>query len=293
MTMKIKLAQLMPIQLMQMGFAAATAVVALALAVPLAAQAADLRLKAPIKAPPPPPPAWSWSGFYGGVNGGYGWGDDPVSFSAANAAAAVYFTGAAVPGGVNTKSAGGLFGVQLGYNWQMTPQFVFGFETDFDWADIDGAGSVATTAAGFAPFTTSASQTLSWLGTARGRLGVTFDRALIYATGGLAYGRTSLSTSIVGLVGGACGPAGLCAGASSAGWQTGWTVGGGIEWGITPALSLKAEYLHYDLGSRSLVQFDPTIPGTLFASSANFSGDIVRAGLNYRFGGDGPIVTRY
>lgn len=264
------------------------------LAVSLSAHAASLPVKAPVlKAPPPAAPISGWSGFYLGLNGGYGWGSDPVAFSAASPAAATYFTGGAVPGGVNGSPAGGLFGMQLGYNWQLTPQTILGIETDFDYADIDGAGSVATSVLGFAPFTTSAAQGLTWLGTARGRVGFVFDQMLIYGTGGLAYGRTSLATAVVGLAGGACGPTGLCAAAASTGWQTGWAAGAGVEWAVSPAISVKAEYLHYDLGTRSLVQFDPTLPGIVFGSSASFSGDIVRAGVNFRFGGGGPIVARY
>ena len=40
------------------------------------AGAADL----PVKVPPPPPaaPAWDWSGFYLGVNVGYGVARDPI-----------------------------------------------------------------------------------------------------------------------------------------------------------------------------------------------------------------------
>jgi len=117
------------------------------------------------------------------------------------------------------------------------------------------------------------------------------NRALIYGTGGLAYGRTSLSTAVLGPLGGLCGPTGLCAAASS-GWQTGWAAGAGIEWALTRSLSLKAEYLHYDLGSRALLQFDPASPAIVFGSSAEFSGDLVRAGLNFKLDTVGAIVTR-
>jgi outer membrane immunogenic protein len=263
------------------------------LAVSLSAHAASLPVKAPIyKAPPPAPaPVSGWSGFYLGLNGGYGWGSDPVAFAPASPGAVSGFS-TVVPAGVSGQPAGGVFGVQLGYNWQWAAQTILGIETDFDYADIDGAGSV-TLLSGVTPFTSSASQGLTWLGTFRGRVGFVFDRLLFYGTGGLAYGRTSLATSFVGLAGGACGPAGICAAAASTGWQTGWVAGAGVEWAVSPALSVKAEYLHYDLGTRTLTQFDPALPAILFASSADFSGDIVRLGLNFRFGGGGPIVARY
>ena len=59
----------------------ATAVLAALVGTP--AFAADMA--APVyKAPPPAAPMFSWTGFYIGLNGGYGWGHDPVTFSAAN-----------------------------------------------------------------------------------------------------------------------------------------------------------------------------------------------------------------
>ena len=164
------------------------ATTALAALVGAPAFAADMAARV-YKAPPPVAPMFSWTGFYVGLNGGYGWGHDPVSFSAANAAGVPYFAGGAVPGGVTTNPAGGLFGGQIGYNYQWS-SFVAGIETDIDWASIKGNGAVSTTAVGFAPFTTTVQQKLTSLGTFRGRLGFAADRALFYGTGGLAYGRT-------------------------------------------------------------------------------------------------------
>ena len=74
-------------------------------------------------------------------------------------------------------------------------------------------------------------------------------------------------------VGGACAPTGLCASTASTGWQTGWAAGAGIEWAFSPSLSARLEYLHYDLGTRTLFQSDPGAAGIVFGSSASFSGD--------------------
>jgi opacity protein-like surface antigen len=119
------------------------------------------------------------------------------------------------------------------------------------------------------------------LGTVRARFGYVIDNALFYATGGLAYGSTSLQTSVIGV--GRCGPVGVCATASSTQWMAGWTAGAGFEWAFASMGSLNAEYLYYDLGSRSQTQFDPadTFGAPYFSSSAAFRGDIVRVGLNY------------
>jgi opacity protein-like surface antigen len=64
----------------------------------------------------------------------------------------------------------------------------------------------------------------------------------------------------------------------------GWTAGFGLEYGHGP-WSIKAEYLHYDLGSLTRSYIDPiTIQlNTGVTSRVEFSGDIVRVGLNYRF----------
>jgi outer membrane immunogenic protein len=261
------------------------ATAALAALVGTPAFAADMA--APVyKAPtPPPPPPCVWCGFYIGLNGGYGWGTDPVSFSPANAAAVVYFTGGAVPGTITTSPQGGLFGGQIGYNYQWS-SFVAGVETDFDWANIRGNGAVGTAAPGFVPFTTSATQKLTSLGTFRGRIGVAADRALFYATGGLAYGRTQLNTSVITPTV-ACGPIGVCAAAASTQWQTGWSAGAGVEYAFISGWSAKVEYLHYDLGTHTQSQFDPNdaAPIPVFNSSATFRGNIIRGGVNYRFGG--------
>ena len=265
---------------------------ALALATAAPAFAADL----PPPAAPPPrapvayipaAPVFSWTGFYIGLNGGYGWGHDPVTFSPANAAAVPYFAAGAVPGSITTNPQGGLFGGQIGYNYQWS-SFVAGVETDFDWADIRGTGAVSTTAVGFAPFTTSAQQKLTSLGTFRGRLGFAADRALFYGTGGLAYGRTQLNTSVLTPTIG-CGPAGVCAASSSTQWQTGWTAGAGVEYAFAAGWSGKIEYLHYDLGTPGynltpMVSNAPLVrPFTVnnLTAATPFSGEILRVGVNY------------
>jgi outer membrane immunogenic protein len=246
------------------------------------ALAADMAVKAPM---PAPVPAWSWAGFYVGLNGGYGRGTDPVSFSPTDATAAVYFTVGAVPASVTTSPKGGLFGGQIGYNYQWS-SFVAGIEADFDAANITGTGAVSTPGElGFDPFTTAAQQKLTGLGTLRARFGIAADRALFYATGGLAYGRTQLNTSVISA--GSCGPGGLCASASQTQWQPGWAAGGGAEWAFAPTWSLRVEYLHYDLGSHSQDQFDPAdvfpVPVVTFTSAATFRGNIMRGGISYLF----------
>lgn len=161
------------------------------------------------------------------------------------------------------RTSGGLFGATAGYNYQLG-HLVLGLEGDIDWANIRGSASFAP---GPVVFTTE----LRWLGTVRGRLGYAWNGFLPYVTGGLAVGdvRGSVVTPL--------------AAATGTDTRTGWTVGAGLEYSLTRNLSLKAEYLFVDLGSSA------AIPG----DSVDFASHIVRAGLNWRFDGGGPVVARY
>ncbi len=145
-------------------FLSAVSVFALA----ASANAADMyRAPEPIGSYKDAPAAYvNWSGFYVGVNGGYGWGSNNELHSYGNAP-------------VDFTSEGGFGGGQAGYNWQRD-RIVFGIEADIQGAGIDGS---ATTSSG------SASSNLDWFGTVRGRLGLTIlDSGLLYATGGFAFG---------------------------------------------------------------------------------------------------------
>jgi outer membrane immunogenic protein len=217
-------------------------------------------------------PVGTWTGLYGGVNGGYSWNEgDAVVFNSAL--------------GIRTNPTGSLFGVQLGYNWQFTPDWMLGVETDFDWADISGnaqLSNVGTVGVGAVAFV--AQQRIHSLGTARVRAGYVLDGVLLYATAGLAYGQTEIDTAIAdGFAGGTCGPAGFCANVSSKQWMMGWAAGVGFDWSFLPQWSFRTEYLHYDLGSQHQSLSDPALPNVAITSDTNFRSDIVRGAINFRF----------
>ena len=169
-----------------------------ALAMVTAASAADL----PVKSPPPAPvmaPVWNWTGFYVGVNGGYSWGRSTRDLNFFNPLNGVLI--ASGTGGGRDMN-GGLFGGQLGYNWQ-TANWVFGIETDAQWTGQKGSTTVLCPVAGCFPTAVAAgtgvgaalSDKLEWFGTFRGRGGVLVTPSfLLYVTGGLAYG--SLQTEV-------------------------------------------------------------------------------------------------
>src|SRR3984957_20598867 len=154
-----------------------------------AAGAADLL---PSRKPPPPPPsAYNWTGFYAGLNAGYGWGSGGAKLETSGTATALFkdvIGSGSIPASMTFNRAGFIGGGQIGYNYQIS-SIVLGVEADLDGAHVRGSSAVPTDVAALGPAIISADSTLNWLGTARARLGFTpVDRWLVYATGGLAYG---------------------------------------------------------------------------------------------------------
>jgi outer membrane immunogenic protein len=151
--------------------------------------------------------------------------------------------------------SGGMIGGTVGYNMQ-SGQIVYGLEGDIDWSGIKGS---TTQQCGQGCETSN-----TWLSTVRGRLGYSFDRLLPYVTGGLAFG--NVKASVPGF-----------AGASNT--DVGWTVGGGLEYALAQNWSLKAEYLHADLG-----KFNCGLScGGPATDNVSLRANIVRGGVNYRF----------
>jgi len=157
---------------------------------------------------------YNWTGFYVGINGGYGWGSSDWSL---------------VPTASN-KPKGWLAGGTLGYNYQ-TGSIVWGIEGDFDWSNVKDTVVCA-------PLVNCGTAN-PWLATFRGRLGYAFDRWLPYITGGGAYGKVKATVDVPF--------AGFTA--SSSNNQFGWTAGAGIEYAFLGNWSAKLEYLYVDLGS--------------------------------------------
>jgi outer membrane immunogenic protein len=233
----------------------------------------------------------TWTGFYLGVNGGYGWsaGNGKATASAFDDDGGAPFYNSSQAG---LDSKGGFAGGQAGYNWQRN-QLVFGVEADLQGSGISGkarrsveadladAAAIAANGGDGADVLTSvdAHSRLDWFGTVRGRLGYAFDRTLVYATGGLAFGhvRDRLTTSVDF----DAGPHPFST--ESNGTRTGFVVGGGLEYALTPSWSLKGEYQFIDLGSSTLAS--GSNPASLeFGTGSvkiDHSYNTVRAGLNY------------
>ena len=210
-----------------------------ALSVAAAAQAADLpsRRQAPVPASSyTPAPAFSWTGFYVGGNTGYGTG----SFTKDGK-------------GAFGSPSSGLLGLTAGYNYQIG-QFVAGIEGDMDKSWLK---STSTLGNGRGYLTSN--------GSIRGRIGYAMDRALVYGTGGFAYGnvKASLATATPAFM-------------SQNKIETGYNLGAGIEYSFTNNISAKAEYLYTALGAKNYFSSTDIVPTGLHYST-------VRAGINYHF----------
>lgn len=220
----------------------------------------------PLKAPPVAP-SWDWSGYYVGVNAGYGWN---------NLSGQTSCTPCELFPSAGLNPQGGLFGGQAGYNIQ-TGRIVYGLEADIQGANIGAGAAFPNGLIGGVVLGTgdvSASQKLSWFSTARGRLGwAAWDRTLLYATGGLIYGRESISetTSGVGTT---------VAGDSSI--RLGGVIGAGVEHAFGSNLSARVEALYYDMGTETI---SSTGAGLTQSGAFNYRGAMIRAGLNWWPGG--------
>ena len=217
-----------------------------------AAMAAD------VKVAPAPASSYNWDGFHIGALGTYGWAqshhcdavncpDNPVPDSGPT---------------VNGTGFGG--GAEVGFDKTFN-NVLLGVEADYSFIGINGsAPSQVTPSYGCVG---NCITNVTGLGTARLRVGLPLNNILPYLTGGLAI------SSVHGQLG--------TLGGSDTTFVNA-TAGAGVEFGVTPNISLKAEYLHiFDNGQRFI--FLPTgcvAPG---CSINHYSDDLARVGINFRF----------
>jgi outer membrane immunogenic protein len=205
----------------------------------------------PMKAPPVPIAIYDWLGTTTHIDAATGLGDTL---------------------GYNVR--GGMVGGTLGYNWQVS-SFVFGFEGDASWVGEYGS-HLDDGVVGNPAFTSSTKET--WLATARARAGYAVNNLLFYGTGG--YAAAGVEAGVKD-----SGTNAVLASATST--RSGWTAGGGLEWGFAPNWSAKFEYLYMKFESAAF----NTLAGEGPRSSVPLDDNVVRAGINYRFGG--PVAARY
>ncbi len=196
--------------------------------------------QAPVAYIPATAPVYNWGGIYVGINGGYAFGNSD-------------WTGGAVSSGHFTTD-GFVVGGTAGINLQ-ADAFVFGLETDIDYADLSGDGP------GF--FCANCKTSSNWLGTTRARVGYAADRVLFYGTGGAAYGNIQANAN----------------GVTNSNTEFGWTAGAGVEVAFTDNWTARLEYLYVQMEDGSCTSACGSPP----TQSVSLSENLVRAGVDFKF----------
>lgn len=179
-----------------------------------------------------------WEGFYFGVTGGYATGEAEVDGMLRQD-----HTDAGSPLVSEDGKAdldGGMVGGLVGFDYNLGNGIVIGGLADLSWAGLSGTADVEPDVI-LSGTDYRVDTSVGWLGTVRGRIGVELGDALIYGTGGLAFGGVDADLNVVG--DGGMG--------SDSGTQFGWTAGAGVSFMLTDNLMLGAEYLYVDLGEQS------------------------------------------
>ncbi|MGU9981222.1 outer membrane protein [Phreatobacter sp. HK31-P] len=204
-------------------------------------------------------PAYNWTGFFVGAQVGYEW---------------ARFARVTSGGFANAYNGSGLMGgLHAGYNWQGASPLVVGVIADIEAAGVSGndAGVGGTFDRG----------RINWQGSLRARLGFAADRALFYATGGLAFGGLSFTNDVGALAN------------TFSQTRVGWTAGAGIEYAVNPNWSVGLEYRYTDFGRTSSPGFPAALPNGNAGFRTTTTSHAVRATLSYHFVTGGPVVARY
>ncbi|CAL8973678.1 hypothetical protein RHODGE_RHODGE_00881 [Rhodoplanes serenus] len=244
------------------------------------ASAADMRM--PVKAPPVIAPVFSWTGCYIGGYVGGAWADGDVTAWDLNGYTAV--------GGWGYKADSSFIGGgTVGCNWQpVGSPFVLGLEGEIGYLSLEGSAydPILANNGAVAPGVLSSAKIGDWYGMITGRLGYSWDRAMIYVKGGAAF--VNVETAIYD----GWGLQTMAASASET--KATWTVGGGIEWAFDLNWSIKAEYMYIGTnGTQTVTGINPG-DGLAYSWDHDLNGiHTAKIGLNYRFGGGAPVMARY
>ena len=240
--------------------------------------AADLGVPPPVLAPLP---VFTWTGFELGVQVGGGAGRTSVNVDG-------NFTPALLPAFPSSASYGssGVFGgIHLGFNYQLTGPLVVGIQAEYNFAGITGTA--------VAPPLNFLSTSIREFGSADARVGVAFDRLLIYAIGGFAYADIRNQIQLLGLAPGVINYFSVN--------RYGFDVGGGLEYNFYGNWTARAEYRYYDWGTRGFNSpgFGSLVNGIVTFAIPNHSSRETlhtgRIGLTYKFGWPYTtgVVARY
>jgi outer membrane immunogenic protein len=268
---------------------------------PAGAMAADLPSRRVAPAPFVAVPVFTWTGFYVGVNAGYGFNASPRNPNFGTFAVRPGDLTAPL-GGFNGTITNGVFGGRntndgfvggghVGYNIQFG-SFVVGIEADAQYTDFgnnsqNNNGTIVTLTPGVVGFSGAVNSGLAsgldFYGTVRGRIGYAFDRVLVYGTGGFAYGLGGRDNNNFVTANG------QVFGNNNRGddFRTGFAAGGGVEYAFTPSLIGRVEGFYVNLDRPRNNNFVGAVGATPVFLTNNRRVDtefaVVRAGLSYKF----------
>jgi outer membrane immunogenic protein len=243
-----------------------------ALFVASGASAADLAVKArPMVAAAP---VYSWTGCYVGAQVGWGWGRNNHTQTGS------FSSGLPQSRSGRVDTSGGLFGGQVGCNYQFSSNWVVGIQGDVAGTDFNGVGGDPMDPQDRRD---RISVKTDWLASVTGRIGYTFydNQGLLYVKGGGAWvhNKWDLETDFAYST------------IFASETKTGWTVGIGGEWKFTPNWSGFVEYNYYNFGGNKLLAIEPFDFERGFVSNKQEI-STVKIGVNYSFT-QGPVVARY
>ena len=227
------------------------------------AAAADLAARPYTKAPAAVA-MYNWSGFYAGVNGG--WGSSRNRWDET--------TGVVFPMGSH-DATGGTVGGQIGYRWQAA-SWVFGVEAQGNWADFHGSNVI--------PFSVPSVKNdtrVDAFGLFTGQVGYAANNVLFYLKGGAAVTSDRYRMLLTGT------GAPVANNVDDTRW--GGVVGVGLEYGFAPNWSAGIEYNHMFMQDKtySFVSNGVIVPAGMQMAQSRIRQDvdIVTARINYKFSG--------
>lgn len=293
--------------------------VSVSVLVATSAIAADLPTrKEPIAALPPAP---LWTGFYAGLNAGYGFGTNSQSYTSSyglfdpwrnfNSSAQLNYQtnfiglGSALSGTSSVNQNGFLGGAQVGYNNQFMDKYVVGLEADIQGSNVRGYGASYGLGSTSATWTgngrssngvgsTEVNAGLNWIGTVRARAGYLVTPTLLtYATAGLAYGDAwakiqNQSLYVINDIANyVTGNQQFSGNGQNNQILVGYAAGGGVEWMMSQNWSLKSEAIYYNLGNLNATSssFSPPMYSATDTSTIvyqNQTGTTGRTNVNYQ-----------
>ncbi|RWX62280.1 porin family protein [Mesorhizobium sp. M4B.F.Ca.ET.089.01.1.1] len=171
------------------------------------AQAADVGADLPMTAP-----GFDWTGYYAGLQAGYGWGRADMSSSGG------------APFSASPDLDGGFIGGHVAGLWQFD-QAVLGAVADLNYSSVDGAADLG--------LGDSAGAELKWFGSVDAKAGYAMDRVLVYGIGGIAFAGIEASRN----------------GVADTRTEVGWTLGAGVDYALTDKFVVGAQYRYFDFRS--------------------------------------------